>query len=508
MKNTTLALSCLIFLFIGCKKTDTLEDLINQYNGNEEALNIPKDSWIRQYGSVSAAARNGSATGYELCYGSVVDHEGNSYCGGYTSGAMVGSSGGNYDAFITKINPQGQIEWMKQIGANQAIPGSSAAGLDVIQGLTTDFKGHIYFTGYTRSSLGEANVNGNNDLFIGKMNASDGSLVWLKQLGSVTIASSKSSGHENGFAVAVDSSNGFVYVAGETSAAMVEANSGWDMIFAKFKDADGSLVWLKQYGSVTATALTGLAPAGRENCNDIALSKDGTRLYCAGSTSGALGEASGGGTDAFLMSITSSGTFEWVKQFGNTTKGPGGNTSLADLWHTITLDSSDNIYLAGVTAGSIGEASGGSDDLLFAKYSKTGNLIWLKQFGSVTKPLGMDTSGSEYCYMGFNKKQTALHCVGSSTGAFGETNGGSYDIFSMKMDVDANPVWITHLGASTVFPGGSSASADYAGNRSHHVVDAAGNSFIIGGTGSSLGEAFGGGTYDAAIIKIKPDGGI
>ena len=51
-------------------------------------------------------------------------------------------------------------------------------------------------------------------------------------------------------------------------------------------------------------------------------------IYCAGYTSGALGEANGGGHDAFIMKLDSSGNLQWVTQLGDMTLGfAGGDNS-------------------------------------------------------------------------------------------------------------------------------------------------------------------------------------
>ena len=54
------------------------------------------------------------------------------------------------------------------------------------------------------------------------------------------------------------------------------------------------------------------------SCNSVALDDSGN-IYCAGYTEGALGEANGGGADAFIMKLDSSGGLQWVKQLGGTT---------------------------------------------------------------------------------------------------------------------------------------------------------------------------------------------
>ena len=83
-------------------------------------------------------------------------------------------------------------------------------------------------------------------------------------------------------------------------------------------------------------------------------------VYCAGSTTGALGEeASGGNQDAFVMKLDSSGNLQWVTQLGGVTTATGGNNSGSDSCKSVALDDLGNVYCAGSTTGALGEASGG-----------------------------------------------------------------------------------------------------------------------------------------------------
>ena len=105
-----------------------------------------------------------------------------------------------------------------------------------------------------------------------------------------------------------------------------------------------------------------------DNCKSIAVDSS-DNVYCAGFTyDGALGEAHGGGYDAFVIKFNSSGSIQWVTQLGETTKGfVGGDNSQYDNCKSIAVDSSDNVYCAGSTYdGALGEANGGEDMMLLS----------------------------------------------------------------------------------------------------------------------------------------------
>jgi hypothetical protein len=84
--------------------------------------------------------------------GIAVDAAGNAYVTGYTSsanfpitaGALQTSFGGNYDAFVTKLNPTGTaLVYSTYLGGT---------GLDLDYGIAVDAAGNAYVTGYTFST--------------------------------------------------------------------------------------------------------------------------------------------------------------------------------------------------------------------------------------------------------------------------------------------------------------------------------------------------------------------
>ena len=162
--------------------------------------------------------------------------------------------------------------------------------------------------------------------------------------------------------------------------------------------------------------------SGYERCNSVALDDSGN-IYCAGYTYGALGEANGGGADAFIMKLNSSGGLQWVKQLGGTTTVNGGDNSGDDYCTSVTLDDSGNIYCAGDTSGALGEANGGGVDAFIMKLNSSGVLQWVKQLGATTTANGGDNSGNDSCNSITLDDSGNIYCAGYTFGA-GEANGG------------------------------------------------------------------------------------
>ena len=398
--------------------------------------------WVKQLGAVTTAAGNNAGNDY--CKGITVDSSGNVYCAGYTDGSIGEANGGGTDTFIMKLNSSGALQWIKQLGAVTTAPGGSNAGNDYCYGVTVDSADNVYCAGFTDGAMGEAN-GGGSDAFIMKLNSS-GALQWVTQLGAVTTAAGGSNaGNDYCKGVNVDSA-GNVYCAGATYGAMGEANGGNTDAFIMKLNSSGALQWVTQLGAVTTAA--GGSNAGTDHCTGVTVDS-ANNIYCAGVTDGAMGEVNGGGSyDAFIMKLNSSGALQWVTQLGAGTTAAGGNNGATEECTSVTVDSANNVYCAGYTDGSMGEANGGGNDTFIMKLNSGGALQWIKQLGAVTTAAGSNAD-NDYCNGVAIDSADNVYCTGGTYGAMGETNGGNTDAFVMKLNSSGTLQWVKQLGAIT-----------------------------------------------------------
>jgi len=107
--------------------------------------------------------------------------------------------------------------------------------------------------------------------------------------------------------------------------------------------------WTSQFG----TSSTDFA-------RSIAVDASGN-VYVAGHTYGALpGQTSSGGSDAFVRKYDGSESELWTRQFG---------TPNDDSAYGVAVDTSDNVYVAGYTFGTLpGHSSAGEGDVLLVKF--------------------------------------------------------------------------------------------------------------------------------------------
>lgn len=520
--------------------------------------------WLKQLGAITGSIF-GSSSGNETCNGVDVDALGNVYCGGKTTGSLGEANGGSEDAFIMKLNPDGILQWITQLGATTKHPSGSNNSFDVCEDLKVSTDGYSHCAGWTLSSMGEASSN--RDAFLFQLNP-QGGLVWLTHLGQTTKSpSGNNSGSDMCSTIALDGLNN-VYCGGNTNGSMDESGVGQDSMVLKLNGA-GILQWVTQLGAVTRPSVK--STDGSESCDDIDIDASGN-LYCALTTSSSFGEAAAGGTDIAVFKLTNAGALVWASQLGVTSKDPVGNNVGTDRCNGISVDANGSVYCGGNTSGSMAdtqggifdivmskfdvagtflwikqlgtsytnvqptpvaseyeecidfvvdsqgssiclthasntnfaEAKGGNGDLVIVKYSANGDLKWKKQLGALTKSPTGNNIGSEYFTTITVDESDNIIAAGSSSGDMDEANGGSDDAVVVKFDPEGSLLWVTQLGQATKAPLGSNSGNDQCNSVS---VDRLSNIYCVGTTTGNMGELSGGGR-DVFVLKLSPTGSL
>lgn len=156
----------------------------------------------------------------------------------------------------------------------------------------------------------------------------------------------------------------------------------------------------------------------------------------------------------------------------------------------ITSDDNGNIYISvpvpnSSVLGGDTILSQGSKDVLVAKYTSNGTLIWHRQFGGADwdQPTGITWNKRGHLFISGTTSATLLF----DTSFIG---GGNYDVFIAKMDTAGNYLWLKR---------GTTALPSSAGNVASDTGD---NAFLVGAyTGTSM-------TFDTSIIHNANDGCI
>lgn len=428
--------------------------------------NFPSFQWGSDFFSSLGLSLPSQGAGAEYVDVSTKDAQGNVYIAGSTYGNLVENNGGgaSSDIFITKYSPSGEKLWIKQIGAESAVPGNNNTSYEYCSSLAVDNNGYLYCAGSTGGSIGEANTNHRSDMLLIKLNALTGTVVWYKQWGQATGAPSGYDTGMNDWFDDVKFYNGKLYFCASSSSYFAETGNGLYDIIAGRMDLNGNFEWIKQIGTTTAGNL-GVNMAGRDYGGKIAL--DGTHLYCGGSTNANFSENIGGAPGTYDMLFVkyemATGAIVGYKQFGATTLASFG-ANAGDEYGCVDLEFDNNgdlICLSQVYGNMSDVDAGNSGDILVIKLDKSLNPIWVTQLGSnAMAPFTGDSSGYDWGERIAINAKNEIVVGGNTYGNLIENNVGSLgDAIVMKISPLGAIMDVKHFGSLT--PIGNSDNSGY-----------------------------------------------
>jgi hypothetical protein len=313
--------------FGGANVSDSRDALVAKYDSTGNHL------WVKQFGSSS----------FDTIYGIATDNQGNFYVAGTTQGNLGAiKQAANSDAWVAKYDSDGNQQWIQQFGSDII---TTAFSIDV------DTDSNVYLSGITVEPS-DPPAFAKDNFWVTKYDT-NGSRQWFTQYGVPDTFS-----ESYGMTVSGD---GNIYATGWTLGDLEGKNAGlYDNWIGKF-DNNGQLEWIKQFGSQDYDWGWSIATDSNNNA------------YATGWTLGDLAGKNAGSYDGWLAKYDSKGNQQWIKQFGT----PGDDES----FHTY-IDSNDNIFLTGYTDGNLGGLNAGSYDAWVAAFDIDGNQKWITQFGT------------------------------------------------------------------------------------------------------------------------------
>ncbi len=379
-------------------------------NGKSQQI-TPQWTWGQNLGTTTS---NSVAT----------DSIGNSYVtGGFSGTVTFGSTtltSSAQDVFVVKYDSAGTVLWARKA--------SSGAANEIGNDIAVDAAGNYYITGEYGS--GNAVIGGSSlasstgsvsDLFVVKFNAA-GLALWAHKLGSSNVDT-------YGKSIAVDAA-GDCFVASTG-----RSGTSYSLGFKKFTStglvgsffANYSSVAIEQagvsvdgfgnvYGTGTAVGTFGciiikLDPSGNQVWNrtianakgrDIVTDQSGnsyiTGSFTGTSTFGGFSLTSAGLTDIFLAKYDAAGQPVWAKSAGGVDSDYGDGVALDTLGNCFVSGRfQHSAYFNGVN---ISNYNSGVSDVFVAKYSASGNILWVKQTGKNGvdggAKISTDKSGNSY----------------------------------------------------------------------------------------------------------------
>jgi uncharacterized repeat protein (TIGR01451 family) len=317
-----------------------------------------------------------------------------------------------------------------------------------IRGIDVDASSNNYITGssyYTTTFEGVTIRGENQDVLVAKYD-STGKFQWVR--------SGIGAGVNAGYSISVDWS-GNSYVTGYfTNKATFDGlsvettGSNANVFIAKYNPV-GAIQWVKKVSSA-------LSCVGRSIDTDPL-----GNIYLTGTFNEAAQfdtiTLKGNGQDIFIAKYNSKGEVQWAKQAGG---------SGVDVGNAISVDASGSSYVTGTFEGSAAFVgcsltSSGGQDVFVAKYSSTGNLMWVKQAGGTGTEEGRDIGVDQFGNCLVMGRFTGTARFGHIT----QTSVNENAIFIAKYNTNGQPQWAKPLNINQYYTSyGYGLSVDQTGN--------------------------------------------
>ncbi len=443
---------------------------------------------------------------YSSTRGMAVDAAGYVYVTGRTESAnfptvnpLQPSLRASPSAFVLKLDPSGSA-----LVYSTYLSGSG--GYNVGQSLAIDSEGNAYVAGQSSASdfpttpgaFRTTFNGGSDDAFVAKLNPTGSALLYSTYLGG--------NSYDHAWGLAVDSAEN-AYVTGPTGSGNFPTTPG---AFRTTRGSGGSQAYVAKLNAAGSALVysTFLASNGDDAPHGIAVDSEGN-AYISGETNasnfpttpGAFRTTYSGGYDAFVTKLNPSGSALIYSTYL-------GGSGYYESGASIAVDASGNAFVAGnttsvnfpVTPGAFQTASDGSDNCFVVKLNPAGSaLVYATYLGGSGRDGGwgiaVNAAGNAYVtgLTASTNFPTTPDALRSSYG------GGPFDGFLAILDpAGSTLLFSTYLGGS----------GDDRGNSI--AVDAAGNAYVTGDTGSTnflttpgaFQTNYGGGPYDVFIAKI------
>ena len=409
-----------------------------EYNFGPTLLSSPgqvqievRNDGIQKSGAIEASVSGDAfAVASSTCQGALA---GSATCA--LSVQLRATAEADYSAVLTvRATPGGTQQLMLRGSGTRHVSAQRLGGpsSDTINGIAIDDQGHVVAAGYFRSTV---NFGSGDVTSAGLYDA-----FVVKYDAQGRLVWSKQFGSADGdhaLAVAIDAGRN-VWVVGyfngtvSFGGAPLTSAGNADIYIAKYT-ADGTHLWSKRLG-------------GTDNDQPLALALDSngnaflTGYFYLSVDFGGGTLASAGDADVWLMKLGSDGRHLWSMRFG----GPGN-----DVARGLAVNRSGDVVIVGHFSGSVDFGSGpltsaGDTDIFVAKYSSVGSILWARRGGGSgtdsAYSVAMDDAGSVVTAGSF----TTLANFGGSP----LSPAGGIDIFVAKYDAAGSHLWSKGFGAT------------------------------------------------------------
>ncbi|MFA6151356.1 MAG: T9SS type A sorting domain-containing protein [Chitinophagaceae bacterium] len=356
------------------------------------------------------ASSIGGTKGAELNHCSSTDSKGNLYTGGAFAGEADFDPGAGYhfimskniDAYITKLDADGNFYWVKTIPSRFQ---------SAITSITTDTTGNIYISGSYEDSISfeigsvkQSAYSGNENIFYAKLD-SNGNFLWIKTLKNELFkpGSSRKSkvklDHNSDLIITGCFQDRVDFDAGADSF-FIKATTYYNETFILKTNASGEFIWVKNFaGTRLSNECHSFDVDSRNNIFLCGHFDDTIDVNPATAINHLISK---GDNDMFLVKLDNAGNYIWSKQFGE---------KRTDEGSCISVTRDDNLLMAGhftdsikivTDTGLLKIKSNLNNDAILMKFSNDGQFKWYKKFQgkfSSVEPVDLKQDPADNIYL-------------------------------------------------------------------------------------------------------------
>ena len=358
-------------------------------------------------------------------------------------GGDITSNGGK-DIFVLSLNKDGEYRWAYTAGGAQDDEGASITMFDNF--------GNIYVTGYFKRTVdfgsGDITSNGNQDIFLLRLNESAGNYTfsWVKTYGG--------SRDDRGYGV--HTKGGGPIVTGVFRSSNLDFGGG--PVGVGDTDTDIFVLSLDMFGVYNSSMTISSDESCDESSRDIYVGPIYTSDHhitgfhtsnCTIDFGGSIGELSsfGGGQDILMVRI---GNNRLPAVCVYAAGGSGNDRGLS-----VTVDSNENIYVTGIFRNTatfnrhplgqtaVTATSQGGSDMFVVKLNSSCELQWVYTAGGSENEFGygIDVDRFDNVYVTGVFKSTVDFGGGNVT-----ASGGDFDAFTLKLNSSGVFQWVRTFG--------------------------------------------------------------
>lgn len=301
----------------------------------------------------------------------------------------VTANHGNGDIWLVKLDANGNMQWQKSLGGSK---------VDIGQDIRQTSDGGYIIAGSSQSSDGDLSLNhGGFDYWVIKTD-SNGNIQWQKSLGG--------SGHDLSNSIQQTSDGGYI-VAGNIEAAggNITESFGKEDYWVIKLDSYGNTLWQKTIGGI-----------GDDYASDIQQTSDGGYIVAGSSTHATIGATPNypGTNNYWIVKLSDIGDIQWHKLFGG---------SISEQAYSIQQASDGGYIIAGHSKSNNGQVTinHGKADYWVIKINGTGELQWQKSLGGLGEDVAtciQQTADKGFIISGYTESND-----GDITGNHGQHDG-------------------------------------------------------------------------------------